>query len=215
METLCLFKSSSYVYRTWLFCTSQVFNLSLNNITTVCLMQNTEVGISAHISGNDGACKTKTSLRWLISPLHSRSQCPLICLSCLWQPWQLITFCGSFLWVVIYTGRSASHMFFDYWRWCARTLSAHCVVLSEADTQVRACNQSPTYANELLSSNMHGALPGQSCGRGVILQELWEQSFSILWMPNEEWPVGEACLTRVKAGPARFPWRTLQISFDC
>lgn len=73
------------------------------------------------------------------------------------QPWRLITFCGSLLWVVICTSRSARHMFFDYWRWCARTLSAHCIVLSEADTQVKARNRSPTHANELILSNMHAS----------------------------------------------------------
>lgn len=106
------------------------------------------------------------------------------------QPWRLITFCGSLLWVVICTSRSASHMFFDYWRWCVRALSAHCIVLSEAGTQVKAHNRSPTHANELISSNMHQALPGPYSGRGVILQELWEQSFSIMSVLNEERPGG-------------------------
>ncbi len=110
-----------------------------------------KTSLPTYLWGNESACKTRTWSRWLISPLHFRSQCLLICLSCLWQPWRLITFCGSLLWVVICTSRSASHMFFDYWRWCVRTLSAHCVVLSEVDTQVKAHNRSPTHANELIS----------------------------------------------------------------
>lgn len=101
-------------------------------------------GISAHVSFRKwSVCKTRTWSRWLISPLYSRTQCLLICLSCLWQPWRLITFCGSLLWVVIWTSRSASHMFFDYWRWRARTLSAHCVALSEVDTRVKAHKPKP------------------------------------------------------------------------
>lgn len=85
-----------------------------------------------------------------------------------------------------------------------RTLSAHCVVLSEVDTRVKAHNRSPTHANELISLNMHRVLPGPYSGRGVILQELWEQSFSIMSMLNEEWPARQACLTHVRIVPANF-----------
>lgn len=51
---------------------------------------------------------------------------------------------------------------------------------------------------------MHRALPGLYNGRGVILQDLWEQSFSIMSMLNEDWPVGEARVTHVRIVPANF-----------
>lgn len=57
---------------------------------------------------------------------------------------------NNFLVGGICAGRLAGHMFFDYWRWCVRTLSARCVVLSEVDTWVKAHNRSPTHANEHL-----------------------------------------------------------------
>lgn len=86
------------------------------------------------------------------SPLPpGKKSMPFICLSCLRRPWQLITFRGSPLQLVICSSRSAGHMFVDYWRWCVRTLSVRCVVLSEVDMQVKAHNQGPTHANELIS----------------------------------------------------------------
>lgn len=61
---------------------------------------------------------------------------------------------------------------------------------------------------------MHGVLSEPRGGRGVILQELRQQSFSIMSTLNEERPVGEACPTRVKTVPGDFARATWQIASD-
>lgn len=111
-------------------------------------------------------------------------------------------------------GRSAGHMFSDNQRWCVKMLSARSIVSADVDAQVKGSELQPTHANELIWLNMQRALLGLYSGWGALSPDLWEQSSSIMSKLNEEWPAGEACLTRVKIVPANFARGTLQISFD-
>lgn len=138
--------------------------------------------------------------------LLTRNKCFQTYTSCLWKPWQPKMLCGCLWW------ESSGHMVFDYWRWRVRLLSARCVVLSEAETRVKAHHWSLTHANELILLNMHQASPSGDSDRGVNFAEIMGMShFPLCQMSSDlrethVWPMSEQFLTIFHTELYRYFW---------